>query len=111
MANPTNLAELATYLETATGIETALWAWDHAPGNADYMIVTQDEDSTFFAGGNAENAQRGFVDVFTRTDGFAVKATVEAALRASGWHWSHRSAQFESETRLTHHDWSVAWLG
>lgn len=112
MPNPTNLADLATYLERETGIETVLWAWSHAPGGADYMVVTQDQDATFYAAeGNAERAQRGFVDVFTRSDGFAVKNTVEAALKESGWQWFHRSVQFEQETGLVHHDWGVAWLG
>lgn len=110
--NPKNLAELAQYLESETKIRAVLWAWDHAPGGEDYLVITQDTDSTFFAGGrNVERAQRGFVDVFTRTDGFAVKAAVEAALASSGWTWSHRSVQFEDDSGLTHHDWSVSWLG
>lgn len=108
---PKTLADLAPWLENQTGIGAVLWAWSHAPGNADYMVVTQDQDSTFFAGGNAERAERGYVDVFTRTDGFAVKAVVETALKASGWQWVHQSVQFENETGLTHHEWRVSWLG
>lgn len=110
MNKPKNLAELATWFETTTGISTALWAWSHAPSGT-YAVVTQDDDATFFASGNAERAQRGFVDVFTRSDGFAVKQTVEAALAASGWEWYHRSAQYENETGLVHHDFAVVWLG
>lgn len=107
---PTSLSALATWLTAQTQIQFALWAWAHAPGGT-YGVVTMDQDSTFFAGGNAEHASRGYVDIFCRSDGFTEKSAVEDALNASGWHWWHSAVQFEEDTGTTHHTWSVAWLG
>lgn len=108
--NPNTLPLLSDYIAEQTEIPMAVWAWAHAPAGT-YGTVTGDQDSTFFAGGNAERATRGYVDVFCRSDGFAEKALVETALQASGWHWFHNSTQFEEETGIIHHAWSVAWLG
>jgi hypothetical protein len=87
-----------------------MWAWSSAP-KGDYGVVSQDVDSTFFAGGNAERATTGYVDYFTRTDGETVKTTIETALKKSGWEWNHNSVQFEPETGFVHHEWKVRNLG
>lgn len=107
---PNDLSSLCTFLASETSYKFALWAWAHGP-SGDYGVVTQDQDSTFFAEGNAERAQRGYVDYFTHSDGFVAKSTIEAALAKSGWHWSHQSVQFEIENGIVHHEWVVAWLG
>lgn len=104
------LAELKTHLETETEFSFALWAWSHAPAG-DYGTVSGDADATFFAGGNAETATRGYVDYFTRSDGEAAKGTIESALRSSGWEWYHNSVQYEDDTGFLHHEWRVRWLG
>lgn len=106
---PTSLPELATWLTAQTQYQFAVWAWAHAPGGT-YGVVTADADATFFAGGNAERATRGYVDLFCRSNGFAEQGAVETALKASGWHWYHNAVQFEEDTGTTHHTWSVAWL-
>ena len=110
ITDPTNLEDLGKFLEQETGIRFALWAWSHAPAGT-YGVITQDKDSTLFAGGNAERALRGYVDVFCRSTGFTEKASVELALQKTRWHWQHKSAQFESDTGIVHHEFSIAWLG
>lgn len=110
ITDPKTLAELNDFLEEQTGIPFRLWAWSHAPAG-NYGVVTEDEDATFFAGGNAERAVQGYVDVFCRSTGFTEKASVELALQKTRFHWRHNSAQFEPETGIVHHAFSVAWLG
>lgn len=104
------LNDLKNHLETKTGYEWALWGWSSAPAG-DYGVVSGDADSTFFAGGNAERAPRGFVDYFTRTDGNASTGTIESALRSSAWEWFLNSVQYEEETGFLHFEWRVRCLG
>ena len=109
MSKPTTLAALCDFIASETKFSFALWAWDHAPAGS-YGVVSQDEDSTFFADGNAERVVRGYVDYFARSDGFAEKAAIETALQKSGWHWRHLSVQYE-DSGIVHHEFRVAWLG
>lgn len=105
------LTELKNFLVQKTNLQWAVWGWSHAPAG-DYGVVSGDADATFIAGNkNAEHAGRGYVDYYTRTDGEAVKATIEAALDQAGVLWVHNSVQFESETGFVHHEWVIRWLG
>lgn len=109
MNNPVTLIQLSDFLAQATHLPFAMWGWNKAPAGS-YGVVSADDDATFFAEGNAERIQRGYVDWFARSEGFADKAAIESALQGSGWHWRLNSVQYEDQG-LVHYEWRVAWLG
>ena len=96
------LEQLKTALDS-TGLPFAFAAWSKAP-TGDYGVYTPDGANDLEADGqHVEQAITGTVDYFTRSDGSAVKATVEAALEAvEGLAWGLNSVQYEDDTGYLH---------
>lgn len=90
---------------SATNLPFAAYGWDTAPCG-DYGVYGLDSGYSFDADNRtAETAVQGTVDYFTRTDGEAVRRTIEAALHDI----PHRlnSVQFEDDTKFLHLEWVV----
>ena len=89
----------------ATGLPFAAYGWEVSFGG-DYGVYGL--DSGYSLGANnrtAETAVQGTVDYFTRTDGEAVRRTIEAALHDI----PHvlNSVQYEDDTHFLHLEWVV----
>ena len=96
---------------TATGIpfEEDAWYTQRSPRPAaPFGAYAQDGGGEDLWGGDHLQLQviTGTVDLFTRGRGRDKKALVENALDASGVSWALNSIQYESDTRLTHFEWT-----
>lgn len=101
--------DLVTLLAQETGFAWAAWGWAKPPAG-DYGVVSGREDDTFMADErNAERVRRGYVDYFTRTDGEAARAAIEAALNMAGVKWWNTGVDYEQETGFLHLSYNVVW--
>lgn len=71
-----------------------------------YLVWAEDSDVDLCADGeHAERAVEGTIDLYTKTEGDPLLASVEAALEALGASWYLNSFQYETETGLLHCEW------
>lgn len=98
------LDDLKTALDR-TELPFAHFGWSKAPAG-DYGVYAEDGSNDLEANNlHAERIIEGTVDYFTRDDTGAPKATIEAALEASGCAWRLESVQFEDDTGFIHFEW------
>ena len=98
------MGDLVTAL-TNTGLSFAHYGWSKAP-SGDYGVYAEDGANDLIAGNvHTERIIEGTVDYFTRDDGLACKALIEAALNGCGCAWYLNSIQFEDDSGFIHLEW------
>ena len=109
----TNLEQMRTRIETATGYPFALYAWQQTPSVQAWGIINLVAEQGAVWGDNEqqEQALTGQLHLFTRSAGGADMLAVQEALKQEDVSWRLSAVQYEQDTRLLHYTWIWSDLG